>query len=68
LVQSIRDGKDNDSTWGQRMTGTGPYAQMIRRRFELACERLGFPKARARLRTDLFVKPVVPGGQLRLFD
>ncbi|WP_428350938.1 PA0069 family radical SAM protein [Lichenifustis flavocetrariae] len=67
LVQSFRDGKDNDSTWGQRMTGTGPYAAMIARRFEIACARLGFPKTRARLRTDLFVKPELAGAQLSLF-
>ncbi|WP_442916052.1 PA0069 family radical SAM protein [Lichenihabitans sp. Uapishka_5] len=67
LVQSFRDGKDNDSTWGKRMTGTGPYATMIGRRFEIAAARLGFPKTRMRLRTDLFVPPVPKGGQLSLF-
>ena len=67
LVQSIREGKENDSTWGRRMTGTGPYALMIRRRFEVACERLGFARTRARLRNDLFVPPVPQGGQLDLF-
>ena len=44
LVQSFRDGKDYDSAWGKRMTGTGPYATMIARRFELACSRLGYAK------------------------
>ena len=33
LVQSVRDGKVYDSTWGKRMIGTGPYAWMIGRRF-----------------------------------
>ena len=68
LVQSCRDGKDNDSTWGRRMTGTGPYAQLIARRFEVACARLGFPRTRAKLRTDLFEKPLLAGAQLSLFD
>ena len=67
LVQSFRDGKDNDSTWGKRMTGTGPYAAMIGRRFEIAAARLGFPKTRMRLRTDAFVPPVAKGAQLSLF-
>lgn len=66
LVQSMRDGKDNDSTWGRRMTGAGPYATMIARRFELARQRLGFPKQRASLRTDLFRPPAGAGRQLSL--
>jgi DNA repair photolyase len=67
LVQSFRDGKDNDSTWGRRMTGTGPYAAMVGRRFEIASARLGFPKTRMRLRADLFTPPTPKGGQLSLF-
>ena len=67
LVQSMREGKDNDATWGKRMTGTGPYAWMIGRRFEIACEKLGFPRLRAKLRSDLFVPPRRTGGQLDLF-
>jgi DNA repair photolyase len=67
LVQSFRDGKDYDSTWGKRMTGTGPYATMVARRFELACSRLGFAKTRVPLRTDLFRPPTALGQQLRLF-
>src|ERR1700728_2933983 len=41
LVRDTRGGKDYDSTWGKRQTGTGPVAWMIGRRFEVACERLG---------------------------
>src|ERR1700744_496091 len=41
LVRDPRGGKDYDSTWGKRQTGTGPVAWMIGRRFEVACERLG---------------------------
>ena len=41
LIRDMRGGKDYDSTWGKRMTGSGPYAWMIGRRFEAACERLG---------------------------
>ena len=67
LVQSFREGKDNDSTWGKRMIGTGPYADMIGRRFEIAAARLGFPKTRMRLRTDAFVPPKATGAQLSLF-
>ena len=40
------------SKWGERMTGTGPIAWMIGRRFEAACERLGLNRqAQAHHRT-----------------
>ncbi len=67
LVQSMRDGQDYDATWGKRMTGTGPYAWMLGRRFEIASAKLGFPKVRAKLRTDLFKPPTPHGQQLNLF-
>ncbi len=66
LVQSVRDGKVYDSTWGKRMTGTGPYAWMIGRRFEAAMAKNGFAKTRAALRTDLFTPPERKGEQLSL--
>jgi DNA repair photolyase len=66
LVRSTRGGKDYDSTWGERMTGTGPYAWMIGRRFELAAQRIGFGKQKHRLRTDLFRAPARAGEQLSL--
>ncbi|WP_244641930.1 PA0069 family radical SAM protein [Chelatococcus reniformis] len=67
LVKSTRGGKDYDSTWGQRMVGSGPYAWMIGRRFEMACERIGLNKRRTRLKTDLFARPKSDKGQLSLF-
>ena len=67
LVRSMRGGKAYDSTWGKRMTGTGPYAWMTGRRFEIAAERLGFNRQRLKPRTDLFVAPPRKGEQLRLF-
>jgi hypothetical protein len=48
------------------MTGEGPYAWMIGRRFELAAERLGLNEASVELRTDLFTRPILPGQQLTL--
>jgi DNA repair photolyase len=67
LLRSSRDGKIYDSAWGKRMTGTGPYAWMIGRRFELASEKIGFGKTRIRLRTDLFSRPDGGARQLSLF-
>jgi DNA repair photolyase len=57
LMQSMRDGKDYEAQWGRRMAGSGPYAWMIGRRFEMTARRLGFDETRRGLRTDLFVKP-----------
>ena len=41
LIRQARDGRDNDPRFGQRMRGTGPWAAMLRARFELARKRLG---------------------------
>lgn len=41
LIRQMRGGKDNDSTFGIRMRGTGPIADLIERRFKIACKRLG---------------------------
>lgn len=65
LIQSTRDGKLYDSAWGKRMTGVGPYAWMIGRRFEVASKRLGFEKSP--LRADLFEPPRRAPKQLALF-
>ncbi|RFB80195.1 PA0069 family radical SAM protein [Methylovirgula sp. 4M-Z18] len=67
LIRSVRDGKDYDSTFGNRMKGTGPYAWLTGRRFEIAAQKIGFNKARTRLRTDLFTPPNEHGRQLDLF-
>lgn len=66
LVASMRKGKAYDSTWGERMTGTGPFSWMIGRRFELALAKNGYRKERLKLRTDLFERPVKQGEQLSL--
>ncbi|MCK9908917.1 PA0069 family radical SAM protein [Microbacteriaceae bacterium K1510] len=68
LIRDMRGGKDYDSTWGKRMKGTGPYAWMIGRRFELACEKLGINKARTTLSTQAFRAPKAGSEQLNLFE
>ena len=67
LIRDMRGGKDYDSTWGTRMKGTGPYAWMIGRRFEMACEKLGLNTARSSLTTEHFRKPKPGADQLNLF-
>lgn len=66
LIRSTRDGKIYESQFGKRMTGSGPYAWMIGRRFEAAAAKLGFAKTRIRLRHDLFTPPKRQNEQLQL--
>jgi len=67
LIRDTRGGKDYDSSWNTRMTGAGPVAWMIGRRFEVACEKLGFNKTRTRLTTEHFNPPRRAADQLTLF-
>jgi DNA repair photolyase len=67
LIRDMRGGKDYDSTWGKRMTGAGPYAWMIGRRFEAACEKLGLNAEKVPLTTEHFQPPVKGSEQLSLF-
>jgi DNA repair photolyase len=46
LVRQMRGGKDYDSTFGTRMRGTGPLAELLRNRFQIACRRLGLGSTR----------------------
>src|SRR6202166_2433869 len=57
LIREMRGGKDYDSTWGLRQTGSGPYAWMIGRRFEIACEKLGLNERETPLAPEHFRPP-----------
>ncbi len=65
-VREMRDGKEYDSQFGTRMRGTGEYADLLAKRFKMACERLGFNRKRFELDTQRFCKPQ-SGGQMALF-
>ncbi|MGH8600366.1 MAG: PA0069 family radical SAM protein, partial [Burkholderiales bacterium] len=68
-VQAMRGGRDNDPNFGSRMVGSGQFAELLARRFKVACKRLGFNGERTRNRaldTTRFRKPAV-GGQMMLF-
>jgi DNA repair photolyase len=67
LIRETRGGKDYDSSWGKRMTGGGPIAWMIGRRFEVACEKLGFNREHTSLTTEHFRPPRHASEQLALF-
>jgi DNA repair photolyase len=40
-IHEMREGRDNDPSFGTRMTGTGLWAELLRQRYEKACKRLG---------------------------
>ncbi|MGD0024832.1 MAG: PA0069 family radical SAM protein [Xanthobacteraceae bacterium] len=67
LIRDMRGGKDYDSTFGKRLTGSGPVAWMIGRRFEVACERLGFNATAFKTTTAHFRPPRPASEQLSLF-
>ena len=67
LVRSMRGGKDYDSTWNTRMKGTGPYAEVMARRFHMAVKRLGLNQPSAPLAIHKFKRPPRFGDQLALF-
>jgi DNA repair photolyase len=67
VIRSMRGERDNDPDFGTRMHATGPVAELIRQRFQLACRRLGFPDERhVSLPTNLFRSPARTHPQLNL--
>ena len=68
LLKDTHGGKPYTSQWGTRMRGSGPYAEMLRARFERACKRLGLNERRGVWRLDAgkFRRPPRPGDQLSL--
>jgi DNA repair photolyase len=66
LIRQMRGGKDYDSQWHTRMKGTGPYAEMIAKRFHMAIRRLGLNQERKPLSTEKFRRPPRTGDQLCL--
>ncbi|PJK29406.1 PA0069 family radical SAM protein [Minwuia thermotolerans] len=66
LIRDMRGGRDYDAAWGRRMSGAGPYAEMMARRFRIAARRLGLNEAKLRLDTSRFQRPPAPGDQLSL--
>lgn len=65
-IRDLRGGKSYDSAFGRRMTGIGPYADLIRQRFSNKAKRLGLNLHQAEpLRNDLFRRPA--GEQMGLW-
>src|SRR5262245_13727981 len=41
IVRQMRGGRENDPNFGTRMSGTGGYAELMEKRFRIACRRFG---------------------------
>jgi DNA repair photolyase len=72
IIRQVRGGRDNDPNFGTRMSGTGKFAELIEKRFDIACRRLGLNDHGAgrdspRLDCSLFRVPGAGGGQIALF-
>ncbi|PIE18348.1 MAG: radical SAM protein [Proteobacteria bacterium] len=65
-VRELHGGQDYDSRFGTRMEGQGPWAKLLKARFRVAQQRLGYDAGRP-LRCDLFKVPPRAGDQLELF-
>lgn len=63
-IRDLHGGQLYDSTWGQRMTGQGIWADLLQQRFTKACTRLGLRGQRHRLTCDLFAPPPRAGDQM----
>ena len=67
-IHAMRGGRDNDPRFGARMRGDGEFAEILSKRFRVACRRLGFnDESRYQgLDTSRF-RPPNASGQLALF-
>ncbi|MBM4219069.1 MAG: PA0069 family radical SAM protein [Gammaproteobacteria bacterium] len=67
-IRELRGGRDNDPRFGHRMRGQGPWAELLRRRFDAACRKHGLVSGRAEpLSTALFRPPSRTPGQMELW-
>ncbi len=67
-IHEMREGRDNDPSFGTRMTGTGLFAELLRQRFEKAARRLGLEAREGDGGLDCTrFRPPERGGQQRLF-
>ncbi|MFM6932841.1 MAG: PA0069 family radical SAM protein, partial [Novosphingobium sp.] len=65
IVQSVRNGRDNDANFFSRMKPQGVWADLFRTRFRLATRRLGMNEGRLELDSTQFRRPAT-GGQMQL--
>jgi DNA repair photolyase len=67
-IRELRGGRDYDSRFGHRMRGQGPWAELLRKRFEASCRRNGLESNRASpLSAENFRPPSRSPGQMELW-
>lgn len=66
-IREMRGGKLNESRFGARFRGEGPYAEQIMSLFRAARARAGLGARSPELSIDHFRVPPAPGGQMSLF-
>jgi DNA repair photolyase len=68
LIRQSRGGADYDTRFGHRMRGTGTFADLLSRRFDIACRKLGIDRREHREQLDCsrFEVPLRSGDQLTL--
>jgi DNA repair photolyase len=70
LIRQMRGGALNDSTFGQRFVGTGPYAELLSQRFERAARQLKLNTRQTDIDVTQFRVPETPApaeAQMSLF-
>jgi DNA repair photolyase len=64
-IRAIRNGKLYDATWGDRMHGSGVFAEQMGQMFQIACRHAGIdPNMRYDLSTEHFRVPAILDPQL----
>ncbi|HEX5612081.1 MAG TPA: PA0069 family radical SAM protein, partial [Burkholderiales bacterium] len=72
IVRQVRGGRENDPRFGHRMSGSGSFAGLIERRFDVACRRFALNtdenhlSPRGELDCSRF-RPPSAAGQMQLF-
>jgi DNA repair photolyase len=67
LIRETRGGDLYRSDFGERMRGTGPYADLLESRFRIAAKKYGLAERLPPLSAALFKPPTLPGHQPSLF-
>jgi DNA repair photolyase len=67
LIRDAHEGKLYEPQFGRRMRGSGRYADLLEKRFQVACRRLGLGARDIPLDTGRFRVPPKKGHQMGLF-
>lgn len=66
IIRQMRGGKDYQSEFGTRMRGTGEYAELIAKRFRVACKKFHLEHGRRMRLSTAHFRPLIENPQLDL--